>query len=196
MSLPNGSPVKLAIFASGAGSNAARIISYFKNHPSVEVALIVTNRPTAGVVTIADNEGIPVWKIKKEDFTHSAELVTRLQAEEIDWIILAGFLWKIPAELIHAYPKHIINIHPALLPNFGGAGMYGRHVHESVIANGETETGISIHYVDELYDHGEVIFQARCPVLPGDTPESLAERIHELEHMHFPRVIGEVITGR
>lgn len=186
----------IAIFASGAGSNAQKIINFFKSTPEnshVSIALIVCNRPGAGVMRIAEVENIPSILVDKNSFFHSDDTLAKLREHGIDFIVLAGFLWKIPPNLIAAYPGQIVNIHPALLPKYGGRGMYGHHVHEAVIANKDTESGISIHYVDEIYDHGKIIFQARCPVLPDDTADSLAGRVHELEHQHYPRIIAELI---
>jgi formyltetrahydrofolate-dependent phosphoribosylglycinamide formyltransferase len=185
----------LAIFASGAGSNAQKIIDYFRNSNKVKVALIACNNPAAGVLDIAARENIPVLIIEKERFFRGNAYVEDLKEKKIDFIVLAGFLWKLPSLLIKAYPGHIINIHPALLPNYGGRGMYGNNVHNAVLAAGEKESGITIHYVDEHYDNGDIIFQAKCPVLPGDTPDTLAQRIHLLEHQHYPKIIGEVVAG-
>ncbi|HEX4956629.1 MAG TPA: phosphoribosylglycinamide formyltransferase [Lacibacter sp.] len=187
--------IRIAIFASGAGSNAKKIIEHFREHPSVEVALIVCNKPGAGVLQIAAEDAIEALLIEKEPFFRGDAYVPMLKEKKIDWIILAGFLWKIPAALIQAYPHYIINIHPALLPKYGGKGMYGTHVHTAVIAAGETESGITIHYVDEQYDHGDTIFQATCSVNAGDTPEQLAQRIHQLEYAHYPRVIEQLLQS-
>jgi len=184
---------QLAIFSSGAGSNAARIIDHFRFHPSIKVSLIVCNKAGAGVLDIAGKEAIPVLLIEKEAFFHGSAYVQELKERQIDLIVLAGFLWKIPTALVQEYKGRIINIHPALLPKHGGKGMYGRHVHEAVIGAGEKETGITIHYVDEFYDHGQAIFQAQTAVDPGDTPETLARKVQRLEHEHFPRVIEEVV---
>jgi phosphoribosylglycinamide formyltransferase-1 len=186
---------QLAIFSSGAGSNAARIIDHFRFHPTIKVSLIVCNKAGAGVLDIAGKEGIPVLLIEKEVFFHGSAYVQELKARQIDLIVLAGFLWKIPAALVQEYKGRIINIHPALLPKHGGKGMYGRHVHEAVIGAGEKETGITIHFVDEFYDHGQAIFQAQTAVDPGDTPEALARKVQLLEHEHFPRVIEEVVDS-
>lgn len=185
---------RIAIFASGAGSNARKIIEHFQNDASVEVALIVCNKPEAGVLKIAAGFGIGTVLIEREPFFKGDAYVPLLKQQKIDWIILAGFLWKIPSALIVAYPQHIINIHPALLPKYGGKGMYGMHVHEAVLAAGETESGITIHYVDEQYDHGAPIFQATCTVKQTDTPDDLAQRIHQLEHEHYPRVIAQLLS--
>jgi phosphoribosylglycinamide formyltransferase 1 len=184
----------LVIFASGAGSNAQQIIRYFKNSELAKVALIVCNKPGAGVLSISEKENIPSLLIEKERFFHGDAYLPELQKIPADLIILAGFLWKIPEVLINAYPQRIINIHPALLPKYGGKGMYGQYVHEAILNAGEVESGITIHYVDEHYDNGDIIFQTACPVLDGDTSEALAQRIHQLEHLHYPRVIEEVLN--
>ena len=186
----------IAIFASGAGSNAQEIIRYFNGHRSVRVSLIVTNKPEAGVVHVAADAGIPVLTIEKERFFRGDAYVPELRNAGIDFIVLAGFLWKVPDSLVEAFRNRMINIHPALLPAYGGKGMYGSKVHEAVIAAGEKKSGISIHYVDEVFDHGKVIFQASCEVLPGDDPSSLAERIHKLEHSNYPRVIEELLDPK
>jgi phosphoribosylglycinamide formyltransferase 1 len=186
---------QIAIFASGAGSNAKRIIDHFRHHPAIKVCLIACNKPGAGVLDIAEKEQIPFIIIDKEKFFRGNAYVDELEEKGIDFLVLAGFLWKIPTNLVKAYRGRIINIHPALLPKYGGKGMYGEHVHAAVIAAKEEKTGITIHYVDELYDHGQVIFQASCPVLPDDTPQSLAQKVHMLEYEHFPRIIGEVIES-
>lgn len=182
------SKMRLALFASGSGSNARKMMERFAQHPQIEVALLVSNKPGIGALHHAADFGISTLIIEKEKFFRGDGYVEELQSAGIDFIILAGFLWKIPAALIAAYPRRILNIHPALLPKFGGKGMYGKHVHEAVIAAGEKESGITIHLVDEQYDHGATIFQAICPVLADDTPDLLAARIHSLEHQHYPQV--------
>jgi phosphoribosylglycinamide formyltransferase-1 len=187
------SPFKMAVFASGAGSNAQKIIEYFKSTPLASVTLIVCNKPGAGVLTIAQQHGIPTLLLERERFFRGDGYVPLLQEAGIDLIVLAGFLWKVPATLIHAFPKKIINIHPALLPKYGGKGMYGHFVHEAVLAAAEPETGITIHYVDELYDHGAPIFQARCTVNTGDDAAAISKKVQLLEHYHYPRVIEEVV---
>ena len=184
----------LAIFASGAGSNAQKIIDHFRQSAHIKVSLIVCNKPGAGVLNIAAEENIPTLLIDKEKFFRDNAYTDELKERKVDFIILAGFLWKIPAALIKAYPGKIVNIHPALLPKYGGKGMYGHHVHEAVIKAKEKESGITIHYVDEHYDHGDSIFQAKCAVFENDTAESLAQRIHFLEHEHYPRVIEKILT--
>ncbi len=189
-----GTPTRhVAIFASGAGSNARRILEHFAGSETVDISLIVCNKPGAGVLDIARDFGVPALLIEKEPFFRGDHYLAELKKHQIDFIVLAGFLWKLPAELVSAYPGSIINIHPALLPNYGGKGMYGNHVHEAVIAAGDKESGITIHYVDEQYDHGKTILQATCPVEPADTPASLAQKIHALEHLHYPKVISEVL---
>lgn len=190
----------IAIFASGAGSNAEKIIQHFAtdklNSASsvAKIVLVLSNKPEAGVLQIAASNNIPTLIIDKEKFFRGNSYVDELKAAKIDLLVLAGFLWKVPSLLINSFPEKIINIHPALLPAYGGKGMYGKFVHEAVIANKEKESGISIHFVDALYDHGAVIFQSRCPVLENDTAESLAHRIHKLEHEHFPKVIEKVLS--
>jgi formyltetrahydrofolate-dependent phosphoribosylglycinamide formyltransferase len=189
------SKINLAIFASGAGSNAQRIIEHFSSSPNISVALIVCNKPGAGVLKIASENKIPALLIEKGPFIESGVYIGQLKDSGIDYIILAGFLWKLPHGLVQAYPKKIINIHPALLPAHGGKGMYGHFVHEAVIANKEKQSGITIHYVDEWYDHGEIIFQAACAVDDDDTPDTLAAKIHILEHNHYPGVIEKLIRS-
>jgi len=185
--------MNLAIFASGTGTNAARIIDYFRGSAIVKIRLIVCNKPGAGVLGVAEKAGVPTLLIEKEPFFRGGAYVEELRAKNIDFIVLAGFLWKIPEALVKAYPGRIINIHPALLPKYGGKGMYGKFVHEAVIAAGEKESGITIHWVDEHYDHGEPIRQVKVLIEPGDTPETLAKKIHLLEYEHFPKVIEAVI---
>ena len=185
-------PVSIAIFASGAGSNAQKIIDKFKRNNSVSIVLIVCNNPTAGVLNIAANENIPSLIIEKKRFLEGDHYLDELKKRQVDLIILAGFLWKIPVGLINAYPEKIVNIHPALLPKYGGKGMYGSRVHQAVIDAKEKESGITIHYVDEIYDHGKIILQATCPVEENDTWEMLAAKVHALEHQHFPAVIAKL----
>ncbi|MCF3110381.1 phosphoribosylglycinamide formyltransferase [Niabella sp. CC-SYL272] len=185
---------KIAIFASGAGSNAQKLIDYFRNHAFASVSLIVCNKPGAGVTHIAEAEGIELLLTDRLSL-QSAEFPQKLLEKGIDFIILAGFLLKIPGSLIEAFPQHIINIHPALLPKYGGKGMYGHFVHEAVIAAGEKESGITIHFVDEHYDHGATIFQTTCPISASDTPESLAQKIHFLEHQHFAPVVEQLVMN-
>ncbi len=191
-------PTHIAIFASGAGSNALKIIEHFENtdksRTPIKVSLIVCNVPTAGVLNIAKEKGIPTLLINKAEFNETG-YVQSLQNADIHFIVLAGFLWKVPEVLVNAYPKAIVNIHPALLPNYGGKGMYGSHVHDAIIAAGETESGITIHWVDAHYDEGDIIFQAKCTIQSGDTPEVLANKIHALEHAHFAPTIEKILLS-
>jgi formyltetrahydrofolate-dependent phosphoribosylglycinamide formyltransferase len=187
-------PKRIAIFASGTGSNAKKIIEHFSSSNIAKVVLIVCNNPNAGVTNIAAQNHVPVVMVNRKGFFDDTICLDELQLHQVDLIVLAGFLWMIPGYLIKAYPNKIINIHPALLPKYGGKGMYGDNVHKAVIDAGDNESGITIHYVDEQYDNGDIIFQAQCDILPGDTPESLANRIHMLEHAHYPRVIEELIV--
>lgn len=183
---------KLAILASGEGTNAQRIIEFFSSHTQVKIVVVITNKPTAGVINRAERLGVPHEIVTKQGFLDGSALAT-LRTYQADFVILAGFLLKVPHDILNAYPNKVINIHPALLPKYGGKGMYGDHVHQAVIQAGEKESGITIHFVNEHYDEGEHIFQATCPVLPNDTPHSLAARVHELEYAHFPEVIAKVI---
>lgn len=178
----------IIIFASGKGSNAAAIIEYFKNKSIAKVALIVSNKENAGVVDLAKAERIPYTIIDRASFQEEG-FVAALKSYRPSIIVLAGFLWKIPDNVIAAFSNRIINIHPALLPEFGGKGMYGGKVHNAVLEAGKKETGITIHYVDEVYDNGAIIMQARCKIDKGDVGEILAARIHRLEHFYFPRTI-------
>lgn len=184
----SGEKKRIAIFASGAGSNAKKIIEYFRQSHQVEVAMILCNNPSAGVISIAEKNQIPCTIIQKKEFLQTG-YADKLQQNKICLIVLAGFLWKIPSVLIHHFPGRIINLHPALLPKYGGKGMYGMAVHSAVIKAGEPFSGITIHIVDEEYDHGKIIFQKNIPVAPGETPESLAKKIHELEHQYLPATI-------
>ncbi|MEJ7736259.1 MAG: phosphoribosylglycinamide formyltransferase [Chitinophagaceae bacterium] len=186
---------RIAIFASGAGSNAQQIINHFRDHPTISVSLIVCNKPGAGVLHIAARENVTTLLLEKERFFRGDGYVDALKGMGISFIVLAGFLWKIPSLLIRAYTNKIINIHPALLPGYGGKGMYGDAVHKAVLTAHETHSGITIHYVDNEYDHGNIIFQASCSVDDQDTPETLATKVHRLEHENYPRVIEEVMCG-
>jgi phosphoribosylglycinamide formyltransferase-1 len=183
---------RIAVFASGNGSNAQRIAEYAAETGEFEVVLICSNNPEAFVLQRAAALGIPALCFDRKQFSETFEVLGTLQQSRVDFIVLAGFLWLVPGYLIKAYPGRIINIHPALLPKYGGKGMYGERVHGAVIASGDSISGITIHLVNERYDEGDIIFQAACPVEPGDTPGSLAERIHKLEHEHYPVVIGKV----
>lgn len=187
---------RIAIFASGGGSNAQKIAEYFKNHPTIEVGLIVSNKADAGVLGIAQNMGIDTYIIpSKKEFTDTESLLQELYINQIDFIVLAGFLWLVPEYLVNAYPGRIVNIHPALLPKYGGKGMHGMHVHRAVVAAGEKESGITIHLVDKVYDNGEHLFQAKVPIEPADTPEVVQQKVLVLEHANFAQVIEKVINS-
>lgn len=186
-------PVRLAILGSGNGTNAQQISEYFAGRTDVQVACIIYNKRDAYIAQRAKNLGIEARYFGRADFYDTGAVLDYLRQKQVDWVILAGFLWLVPEAMLDAYPDHIINIHPALLPKYGGKGMYGHHVHEAVVAAGERESGITIHIVDRHYDRGTTLFQARCTVTPEDTPDSLAAKIHLLEKEHFPRVIDETI---
>ncbi len=186
----------IAIFASGSGSNAQRIAEYFADHPQIEVSLILTNNPAAGVIERGRQLGIPVIVFNRTQFYQSDGLLEQLQFFNIDFVVLAGFLWLVPENLIKAFPERIVNIHPALLPAYGGKGMYGTKVHEAVVAAGEKFTGITIHLIDEEYDRGRIVLQAQCPVAPGDTPEDVARKVQSLEHEHFPAAIEKLVLNQ
>ena len=180
----------IALFASGNGTNVQRIAEYFSGNELVCIKLIVCNNEKAYVLERAKKIGIESYLVNdREKFYDSVDLLQILQQNHIDLIVLAGFLWLIPDKIIEAYSDRILNIHPALLPKYGGKGMYGMHVHNAVVANGETESGITIHYVNQHYDEGKIIFQAKCTLLPNDTPENVAKKIHDLEYEHFPKII-------
>lgn len=185
--------VRIAILASGSGSNAQRLIEHFKGHSKAEVAIVGCDQPLAGVIARAWDLGVPLYLFNGAQL-RSGEVLRELQGQRIDLVVLAGFLRLIPVDMVKAYPGCIINIHPALLPKHGGKGMYGHHVHEAVISAKEAESGITIHYVNERFDEGEHIAQFKCPVLPSDTPDTLAARIHQLEHAHFPQVVEEILS--
>ena len=184
---------RIAVFASGSGTNAQNIFEYFADNKSVVIDSLWANKPDAFALERARKSGIKTYVFNREQFYQTGEILATLNERKVDLIVLAGFLWLIPGNLIHNYT--IINIHPALLPKYGGKGMYGMKVHQAVVENGEKESGISIHYVNEKYDDGAIIFQARCPVLPGDSPEQVATKVHELEYRYFPQVIEEVLRN-
>lgn len=183
----------IAIFASGSGTNAENIANYFKNSSDVNVALIVSNKKDAFVLERAEKLNIESVYFSKNDFENTNEVLDLLRRKQIDFIVLAGFLLKVPGNLLEAYPDKIVNIHPALLPKYGGKGMYGDAVHKAVVEAGETESGITIHYVNENYDEGAIIFQAKCEVLADDTYEDVAKKVHILEYMHFPVIIEKLL---
>lgn len=183
----------IVIFASGKGSNAAILIKHFSNHPAAKVCLVVTNNPSAAVVQVAHSNKIMSAIVNKDFFGNSEKMMQLLQAVQADWIVLAGFLQLIPPFLLRHFPNRIVNIHPALLPEFGGKGMYGARVHEAVIAAGKTESGITIHYVNEKYDEGEIILQKKLALATNETAESLAKKIQSLEHEWLPKTIERLI---
>ena len=180
---------RIAIFASGSGSNAENIFNHFKENSTVEISLILTNNVNAYVIERAKNLEVKSHVFSKTDFLNTPSILTVLAENKIDLVVLAGFLLKIPENLIKSYPNKIVNIHPALLPKYGGKGMYGDNVHKAVVAEKETESGITIHFVNEHYDEGKVIFQAKFPVLENDTYKDVAAKIHQLEYEHFPKTI-------
>lgn len=184
---------RIAIFASGSGSNAENIYNYFKGNSEIEISLILTNNVEAKVIERATRLNIAIEIFDRNTFYQTTKIVELLKNKQIDLVVLAGFLWLIPEQMVKAFPDKIINIHPALLPKYGGKGMYGDKVHEAVIANQEKESGITIHFVNEKYDDGNVIFQAKCEVLPIDNASDLAQKIHSLEYQHLPVVIERLL---
>ena len=185
---------KILLFASGTGSNVENIIQHFKNHHDIIVVGVYTNNPNAKVLDKAKNHNVPTLIFNREQLTDGF-VFDKIAELKPDLIVLAGFLWKMPEEIVKAYPNKIINIHPALLPKYGGKGMYGIKVHQTVLANKEKETGITIHYVNEHYDEGEFIFQQKVAIEDCKTPEEVANKIHELEHKHFPKIIEKLLTS-
>jgi phosphoribosylglycinamide formyltransferase 1 len=184
--------LKIAIFASGSGSNAENIIRYFSNSDKFVFPIIISNKSDAFVHERAKALRIPSFTFSREDFSRGEKILSFLEQHNIDCIVLAGFLLKVPQVLVEAFPNKIINVHPALLPKFGGKGMFGHHVHQAVVDAGETESGVTIHYVNSNYDEGNIIFQAKCAVLQTDTPDMIAEKIHVLEYEYYPKVIGDL----
>lgn len=185
----------IVIFASGAGTNAENIIRYFSNGKKAKVVLVLSNKPQAKVLERAAALGIDVFFFDRRQFYETEEVLFILQRRNTDLIVLAGFLWLVPSRILEAYKRRIVNIHPALLPGFGGKGMYGDRVHKAVLDARSTESGITIHFVNEHYDSGDIIFQARCPVLPDDDTDTLASRVHALEYEHYPAVISSIIDS-
>lgn len=188
-------PQTIAIFASGTGSNAENIIKHFQGREGLRF-VVLSNKPDAPVLAKAQALGVPTFTFNREDFYETGRVLAYLQAQHTDWVVLAGFLWLVPANLVAAYRHRMVNIHPALLPKFGGKGMYGEKVHSAVLAEGEAESGITIHWVNEHYDEGQAILQARCPVLPTDTPQTLAQRVHGLEYVHYPQVLEQLLAQK
>lgn len=183
----------IAIFASGSGSNAENIANYLRgNNSNINISLILTNNPKAFVLERAEKLGIPSMTFSRTDFYETNKVIEALQS--VDLIVLAGFLWLVPVDMVRAFPNKIVNIHPALLPNYGGKGMYGMRVHEAIVANKETETGITIHYVNEAYDEGQIIAQKKCRVELSDTSETVAQKVHKLEYEHFPKTIAQILS--
>jgi len=188
---------RIAIMASGTGTNAAYIIRYFKHHPEIEVGAVLSNRRKAGVLVKAQELAVPTYTFDKQSFYHTTDVLYILEQESIDYIVLAGFLMLVPEYLIQAFPWRIINIHPALLPKYGGQGMYGAAVHQAVLRGQEIETGITVHYVNAEYDKGVIIARFKCPVdLQKDTTETVQQRVHNLEYTYYPPVIEAVILGK
>lgn len=186
---------QIAIFASGTGSNATKIVEHFRNHPSVHVGLVISNKSTAKVLEMAKSNGIPTLLINRTSFYQTENLLTDLSNHQIDFIALAGFLWLIPPYLVKAFPNKMVNIHPALLPKYGGKGMYGQHVHQAVRENNELESGITLHYVNEAYDEGNIIFQATCPVAATHSAKDIAQNVLALEHYYFSRILEGLLTS-
>ena len=184
---------KLAVLASGTGTNTEQIIRHFQGNKEISVAVVVTNKADAGVIERAENLGVKACFLPKEAWKEGHEVLELLRRYEVDFIVLAGFLLKIPPTLLQHFPNRIINIHPALLPKFGGKGMYGDKVHQAVVEAGEKQTGITIHYIDANYDEGTNIFQATCEVLPGDTPQQVAQKVHQLEYRYYPQIIEQTV---
>lgn len=182
---------KIAIFASGSGTNAEEIIKYFQNHDHIEISMILSNNPKAYVLERAKNHHIPHFVFTREMF-YKENIVNEVLSG-IDFIVLAGFMWLIPGQLIESFENKMVNIHPALLPKYGGKGMYGSYVHEAVVKNKEKESGITIHWVNAAYDEGNIIYQAKCKVEPSDTADDVANKVHELEYAHYPMIIEQVI---
>jgi phosphoribosylglycinamide formyltransferase-1 len=185
------SDIRIAIFASGSGTNAEEIMKYFQHNSSVKVVLLLSNNPEAYALERARKFNVPARVFNREQWKSTECVLEWLEEKKVTHIVLAGFLWLVPTILIKAFPGKIVNIHPALLPKHGGKGMYGMKVHEAVKTSGDTETGISIHVVNEHYDEGELLFQAKCPVVDSDTPATIAQKVHELEYKHFPSVIEQ-----
>ena len=187
---------KIVLFASGSGSNVENIVNFFAEKDEVEISLVLTNNPNAYVIERCCRLGVAYQVFGRKEFRETGSVLEQLQGIAPDLIVLAGFLWLVPSEIVKAFPRRIINIHPALLPKYGGKGMYGQHVHQAVVDNQETETGITIHYVDENYDEGDVILQTTCKVEPDDSADDVARKIHQLEYEHFPKVVESLLLSR
>lgn len=187
--------VRIALFASGSGTNVENIANYFNGRTTAKPVCVLCNKPDAFVLERAKRLGLDSMTFNRTDFNDGKKIMEYLVKHDIDMIVLAGFLWLVPQYLIDAYPSRIVNIHPALLPKFGGKGMYGMHVHEAVKQSGETETGITIHLIDGNYDKGSTVFQAKVAVDPSDSPDDIANKVHALEYKHYPEVIEEIAKG-
>ncbi|HHM21584.1 MAG TPA: phosphoribosylglycinamide formyltransferase [Bacteroidetes bacterium] len=185
----------IAVFASGTGSNAKKIIDHFKHHPRINVCLLVCNRPGAKVLEMAEEEGVPTLLINRNEFYKEKRILKKFKIYSVDFVVLAGFLWLVPGYLVKSYENRMINIHPALLPRYGGKGMYGMNVHRAVKESADRESGITIHYVNEQYDDGDIVFQKACSLSDTDTPETIAKKVQQLEHRYFPVVIENLIAG-
>lgn len=185
---------RIAIFASGSGTNAEEILKHFQKHDTIEVVTLLSNNPQAFALERAKKFNVPTFVFTRSQFRESDDVINYLRERRVTHIVLAGFMWLVPINLVQAFPKRIVNIHPALLPQFGGKGMYGMHVHEAVKTAGEIETGITIHEVNEKYDEGMILFQAKCDINPSDTPDQIASKVHALEYQHYPRVIESWIA--
>lgn len=185
----------IAVFASGGGSNARQIIEHFKRSEIARVVLVVSNKRDAGVLAIAREHGIPTAVIGRVQFYETQEVLSLLRAHDVHFVVLAGFLWLVPAYLVKAFPRRMLNIHPALLPQYGGKGMWGHHVHEAVKAAGESESGLTIHFVNEHYDEGDIVFQAKCSIAPEDSAEDIAAKVLALEHRFYPQIIEDTIRA-
>lgn len=184
----------IAIFASGTGSNAKKITHHFKHHTEINVSLIISNKPTAKVLIMAEEEGVPTVVISKKEFGDESYILKKLNEYSIDYVVLAGFLWLMPKYFVVAYKNRMVNIHPALLPKFGGKGMYGMNVHKAVREASEKESGITIHFVNGQYDEGDIVFQKSCSIATDDSPQKIAEKVLSLEHKYFPVIIEELVS--
>jgi phosphoribosylglycinamide formyltransferase-1 len=185
--------MNVAIFASGSGTNAENIIQYFAKTTKINISLVVCNKPDAYVLQRAKKQNINTIVVNRKDFYESTRLLNAFQEHNIKFIVLAGFLWLLPEYILNHFENAVLNIHPALLPKYGGKGMYGMNVHKAVVENKESETGITIHYCNEKYDEGSIVYQAKCAVETNDTPEMVANKVHKLEYEHFPKIIEQEI---
>ena len=186
---------RIAIFASGTGSNAVKIIEHFKGHPTIDISLVLSNNVKAPVLEKAINAGVQTHTFTRESFYNTNQVLNKLNSKNVDLIVLAGFMWLVPENIVHEYSDRMMNIHPALLPKYGGKGMYGMHVHNAVKAAGEKETGITIHLVNKEYDKGRILFQAKCMLDAADSPENIAQKINVLEHANFPTQIERYLES-